>query len=180
MTCAWEPPDSRDTGEEHHGLAAGESPSGPGKARSARPKGAETRFGRLARAGALQARQHGPDEGGLQGAADRPRASLAAAAGHDHIARRHTEGGLSTNAPPGLSASEPPFQAGAGGAHQPELLVRTTLGERHDMVWHVGLANDASACRVTAERVRPGGDANAARLRDVREVLRFYRIPLDG
>lgn len=47
------------------------------------PNGAETPFARLARAGALQARQHGPDEGGLQGAGDRPRASLAAAAGHD-------------------------------------------------------------------------------------------------
>jgi hypothetical protein len=31
------------------------------------PTGAETPYGRLARAGALQARQHGPDEGGLQG-----------------------------------------------------------------------------------------------------------------
>ena len=36
------------------------------------PKGAETPFGRLARAGALQARQHGPDEGGLQGEATGP------------------------------------------------------------------------------------------------------------
>jgi hypothetical protein len=53
------------------------------------PHWAETPFGRLARAGALQAREHGPDDGGLQGAADRRRASLAAAAEHD-LARSKT------------------------------------------------------------------------------------------